>query len=256
MHLTVSALHADQDREERSPSEGLDVFFRGAVFPAVQMAGAVGVAFLAQFTPMTAALYAGTSMALTMMSKEHRRAFADGFSGSNPVGDDPRIGSPEFARAARISAEAASRTTDEQKIQMVGRLLRRGLDQNLIDSFDDFKEYVQIVDDLHPRELAILFILKEQYVRLEPRAALFGMPVPDDLKQELKDQEGDVSADQVRWKRAKKEAIRRLQISEKTLAAMVNRITRTGLILRTPTYGGEDIVSASPLFHHLFEALT
>jgi hypothetical protein len=210
---------------------------------------------LMQLTPVTGAIYAGMEKYAAMMDIERRKMFANEVEGrGKPLSRDD-LNSPAFARGAYIAVEAASRTVDDEKVRLIGRMLRNGLDQGLLDQFDEFKEMVHIVDSLHPRELAIMFILKEQFDRLGQDADQHKMEIPDDLLDIFKDKTRQVSADRVRWLRATKEIASRLRISPEMREAMVNRISRTGLILETPLFDGGRIVYASPLFHRLFELL-
>lgn len=217
---------------------------------SVKLAGGVTVAALAQLNPVTAAWYAGAATYVAMMEDHRREIFLDGFDGQGSEATEQSTTTEEFARAACVTFQAAAQTADDDKTRRLARLLRNGLDEGLLCSFDEFKEYVQLLDELSPRELALLLLLDEERGRI-PGAA-FGMKLPDDVVDEGGDAAAIVSAERVAWLRTEKRAGSELGLRGPYLEFAVDRIARTGLMRLRPGRAGEE---STPQLSQLFRRL-
>ncbi len=242
----------------------------------------VAAAALSQFDPHTAALWAASTMSLQLMSPTDREIFATEFSSNKAAIAEEILHSEEFVRAFKTTIEAASKTKSEEKIRLIARLLRSGAEQGVINDFDEFKEYVDIADDLSSREVVALTVLdrfltaqpgaenpesaiKAYKYRVSSEVATYPRPRLDDpelysANYEQIINEGkmeffgrEIRSQEFSWLVVKLGLMQKLSVSETEVQGILSRISRTGLITLThPTFGKRPNIEAVPTLTHIF----
>ena len=253
------------------------------ILPAFGWGAAIYTSALAQFHPVTAALYAAASTYFSQISQQNQRMFVEelkrDFKTVLPQGF---FESEKFARTIMVTLESVSKTESQRKVKAFAKLLHSGLTSGLFEEFDTYAEYLQIIGSLSPREITILSTFHKH--NEQTTGALFGLrldekelgelgvkrvrkqdtaaptrPIfskPDDFQQHL-------SREALIWLRAKNELHDEFKIGEETLNALANRLMRTGLISVEPTQSveetsieGKSLIKLSPLFREFKDHVT
>ena len=194
-------------------------------------------AALSQFDPTYAAIWAFTTTFLNQMTKDEREVFVEELS-KREVKEE-LFGSVEFARASKVTFEAAANTASEEKIRMLARLLRVGTNEELISNFDVYKEFAKLVDDISPTEFSILLAIEKSTAKY---------PNTSDPAQQ------SVNRKKV-WDEAKESIENETNISSEALQGLMNRIARTGCVTSSLSALASGYVgtsySLSPLYFEL-----
>jgi hypothetical protein len=167
-----------------------------------------------QLVPVLGSIYASAKTYRERIEEVNQEAFFEEVN-TYPGISREKLLSNTFARRVVITMEAASKTENVDKIRMLARMLRLSANVEAPLEFDDYKYYVDLVDDLSPKELGFLDILY-------------------DVSTDLPDDE-DMGAE--RWFEFEKLIAQRLNIPKTEIQSFIDRLSRTGCLLRIPLIG-------------------
>lgn len=206
--------------------EALAQLGEGVFLPSLLTAGAVGLAFAAQLHPVTAAIYAGVAVLLTRMRKGRRQVFAEEFRRSGAEASAAVLESDDFARAAWMAIEAASKASAEEKIRLIARLLGSSVKTGIYADSDVLAQYFRLTDALSVREVVVLSAL-DQHGFHDYKAAGDNVQAYVDMRSELG---------------------RSLEMSREAVDVLFDRLQGMGLVRDLRTMDGGARHWLSPLY--------
>lgn len=164
--------------------------------------------------PVLGSIYSAAKTYQERMEKVSEEIFFEEVN-INPGISKEKLLSNSLARRVLITLEAASKTENIEKIRLLARMLRISANTEERLEFDDYRYYVSLVDDLSPRELGFLDILYNVSTDL-----------PDDE---------DMGAE--RWFEFEKLVVHKINIPQNEIQSFIERLARTGCLVRIPLIG-------------------
>lgn len=187
------------------------------------------LAELAGLVPALGPLVSSATAATQALYEKRVRTFLERFDAAGGLITPELLAQDNGLHMVDVTLRAVVRTHREAKIDLLARLLAGAVRKEIDDeAVDEHEEYLRIIDDLRPRELELLVILRG----LETAY----VPDPEWVGNKFAQVMGI-------WPEFQAEARQKLGIEEDELVGILARLNRTGLY-RTLTgmalgYGGD-----------------